>query len=250
MSEGSGVANTGIYGTMLKKSTVDELKTDWRQRETYITRGAFMYCTMGTHEDVLNQPKVNGMFVNKNPIMTVSDCKVSTSIAQVASYLGVDGFEQPGTVIDGNIHSFGFCRADQHPSKVYETTLKPKDMHREFAFDFDPDQPPSAANPDKSKKIYPCVPKFISSSANPLKGSALAQSLMGGERAEAAKNAIMEYFGGPRWQKGSETLFINGVPALTSKSCLTCAYGGDIGFLTNGMDMPPFEFVEHNLKQE
>ncbi len=209
-----------------------------------------MYCTMGTHEDVLNQPKVNGVFVNKNPIMTVSDCKVSTSLAHEAGYLGVDGFEEPGTVIDGNIHSFGFCRADQHPSKVYETTLKPKDMHREFAFDFDPDQPPSAANPDKSKKIYPCVPKFFSSSANPLKGSALAQSLMGGEGAEAAKNAIMEYFGGPRWQNGSETLFINGVPALTSKSCLTCAYGGDIGFLTNGMDMPPFEFVEHNLKQE
>ncbi|AZK48593.1 DUF4280 domain-containing protein [Paenibacillus lentus] len=247
MSE--SLPNTGIFGTMLKKSLVDELmNTDWRQRETYITRGAFMYCTKGTHEDVLNQPKVNGFYINKNPIMTVNDCKVSTSVAHEGSYLD-NGFEEPGTVIDGNIHSFGFCRADAHPSKLYETTYNPTVMHREFSYDFDPDQPPSGANPNLENKTFPCVPKLISSSANPLKGSAMAQSLMGGEKAEAAKDAIMDYFDGLRWKNGSETLFINGVPALTSKSCLTCAYGGEIGFLSNGMDMPPFEFVEHNLKQ-
>lgn len=249
MSEATGMPNTGIYGTMLKKAAIAELlSSDWRKRETYITRGAFMYCTKGTHEEVLNQLEVNGVYVNKNPIMTVNDCKVSTSVSHDAdSYLG-DYYEEPGTVIDGNIHSFGFCKSEFHPSKVFETTFTPKEMYREFSYNFEPDQPVSGTNPDQNNKIYPCVPKLVSSSANPMKSGAALAMAAGGGAAAAAISSIADAIEA-RWENGSDTLFINGVPALTSKSCLTCAYGGKIGFLTNGMDMPPFEFVEHNLKQ-
>ncbi|MNI10178.1 hypothetical protein D3C73_632780 [compost metagenome] len=182
--------------------------------------------------------------------MTVNDCNISTSVARDGySYLG-NYYEEPGDVIDGNIHSFGFCKSEFHPSKVYETTYNLQEMDREYAYDVNPDDPKLNENPNMNIKIYPCVPKLLSASSNPLKASAFMDMMTGGQHAAAAANSITEHFSGARWQNGSETLFINGVPALTSKSCLTCAYGGQIGFLTNGMDMPPFEFVEHNLKQE
>ncbi|WP_036641108.1 PAAR-like protein, partial [Paenibacillus durus] len=45
-----------------------------------------------------------------------------------------------------------------------------------------------------------------------------------------------------QWTNGSPSVSIQGVPALTSKSCLFCQYGGQIRLLTNGMDPAPPEF--------
>lgn len=230
-------ANRGTYYTMLKKSTIQELESaEWRQRETYVTRGAIMHCTLGTHEDVLNQPEANGVYINRHPIMTVNDCKVSTSVKHPGSEWDPEGiFEVPGPVADGNIHSFGFCRSLMHPSKPYEVELIKtfekdtmeqigRKMSREFAFDFDRDM----EKVDETRLLYPCVPNLAVASGNPLKSS--------GES-------------GTQWQNGSKTVHVNGTPALTNKSCLNCIYGGKIQLLTNGMDMAPYEMIEHNLKQ-
>lgn len=236
-------ANRGTYYTMLKKSTIQEIESaEWRQRETYVTRGAIMHCTLGTHEDVLNQPEANGVYINRHPIMTVNDCKVSTSVKHPGSYLEPEGvFEVPGPVADGNIHSFGFCRSFMHPSKPYEAELIKtyggddmekigREMKREFAFDFDRD----TETVDEKRLLYPCVPNLAVASGNPLKS------------AGKTGRALSEY---AEWQNGSKTVRANGTPALTSKSCLNCIYGGKIKLLTNGMDMAPYEMIEHNLKQ-
>lgn len=209
-----------IYSTMLSQQRVQELKSAWRDSETYITSGAYMKCSYGTHEEVLNRVTNNGVYINKNPMMTVKDCKVSTS--EIPS--GEKALERLKRNIDGNMYSFGYCRSPQHPAFI-----KAKEVHPDIIGgrpDYDVDT--GVFNFDLSQYIYPCIPEFIASYSNP------------------ASTDIMSTE--PEWQNGSKTVMIDGVPALTSKSCLNCFKGGQITFLTNGMDMPPLEFVKHYVK--
>lgn len=205
---------------MLKNSLKLELENaPWKTRETLVTRGAFMCCSKGTHEEILNQPKSNGVYINTNPLMTVEDCKVSTS--EIPN--GTKSMETLGDNIDGNLYSFGYCRSEMHPAFIRRQQENDNSFVPKYNAinDYDPD----TGQEMFGQFIYPCIPEFASGSLNPLQDS-----------------------NGPRWENGSKSVFINGVPALTNKSCLQCVKGGTITFLTNGMEMPPFEFVEHYIK--
>ncbi|AZK48564.1 DUF4280 domain-containing protein [Paenibacillus lentus] len=201
--------------SMLGERLIRELKSAWRDTETYITSGAYMRCSEGTHEEVLNRVTNNGVYINKNPMMTVNDCKVSTSKID-----GDKAFEKLQKNIDGNLYSFGFCRSDKHPA--FERGKNEPPTNFGGIPDYDVDSGVEIA----TKFIYPCIPEFIASLNAPTSGGS----------------------SGPQWQNGSKTVMIDGVPALTSKSCLTCLKGGQITFLTNGMDMPPLDFVKHYVK--
>lgn len=208
-----------IYSTMLSNRRVQELKSAWRDKETYITSGAYMQCSYGTHEEVLNRVTNNGVYINKNPMMTVKDCKVSTS--EVPD--GEKALERLKRNIDGNLYSFGYCRSPQHPAfKKEKEGVPPEVLGGKPDYNVDTDVF------DFGKYIYPCIPEFIASYSNPS-----STNLMSTE---------------PEWQNGSKTVTIDGVPVLTSKSCLNCFKEGKITFLTNGMDMPPLDFVKHYVK--
>lgn len=207
--------------SFLKKQTINTLMTaPWRADETYVTRGAYMYCTMGTHEEVLNQRKENGVYINGSPMMTVNDCVVSSS----EHINGVVQFDRPGQEIDGNFYSFGYCRSLMHPLKLAE--LSGTFIDSSYIYDYDPD----TGTESFDKKIFPCVPQiapnFINTPIGPL-------PLPGAK---------------VQWQNGSPSVFIEDVAVLTSKSCLNCLCGGKIEFLTNGMDPAPYEFLERGSK--
>ncbi|TVX95098.1 DUF4280 domain-containing protein [Cohnella terricola] len=191
-----------VFFEQLTQEMINELTlTPWRTTETFVTRGAFMHCTNGTHEEVLNQPTVNGVYINENPMMTVKDCNPSTSSGRNPES------EVVGKNIDGNFHSFGYCRSEIHPrAKIVEEYKIPPDKIGGL---------PVAFNPEtyEMQFVYPCVPKIDS-----------------------------------EWEFGSSNVFINNVAVLTNKSCLRCKNNGTIRFLTNGMDIPPIQFIEHYMK--
>lgn len=200
----------------LKKSIIQEMTENVGEQDTFVTAGAYMYCTMGTHEEVLNQLESNGTYINNTALMTVADCKVSTSTPD--TWDGIP-YQKPGDVIDGNIYSFGYCRSPLHPLKIADmngTIPEPS-----FMYDYDPDT--KADFTSEQDRIYPCVPDISS---------------------PTLFNPFGINFGPTQWQNGNEKVLINGVPALTNKSCLNCKYGGKIGFLSNGMEPVPGEFSD------
>ncbi|MDR0266772.1 DUF4280 domain-containing protein [Paenibacillus sp.] len=213
------------YSTFLTKATIQKLTVEekWRSEDTYVTRGAYMYCSFGTHEDILNQTESHGVYVNGNPLMTVEDCVVASS----DHVTGDVEFDEPGKNIDGNIYSFGFCRSLAHPLKLAEISSPPLEPELiggqpvldETPYIFDPENP--------GNKIYPCVPQFD------LGLLATADSSMGTSA---------------RWAGGKKNVLIQGVPALTSNSCLFCRWTGVIRFLTNGMDPAPYELLPGGIK--
>lgn len=56
--------------TILTKDTLNKLlSSPWRSEDTYVTAGAYMYCTFGTHEEVLNKLEPNGVYINGSPML-------------------------------------------------------------------------------------------------------------------------------------------------------------------------------------
>lgn len=211
----------------LKQSTIDELMNAAWRKTTLVTRGAYMYCSMGTHEDILNQPNKNGMYINKNPIMTVKDCEVSE--AEYA-YLAGATYKEPKPEVTGNLHSFGYCRSKSHPLKDNNrgVTYKPEMQ------DYLPDT--GVELPGDENRLYPCVPSIAPQiSFSPPANSSLPFGLSNLFGLSITKG---------EWQNGHEKIKINGVPAITSKSCLNCIYGGKIQLLSNGMEPVPSELID------
>ncbi|MCA1295006.1 DUF4280 domain-containing protein [Paenibacillus sp. alder61] len=198
----------------LKQSVVDELMNAAWRKTTLVSRGAYIYCSKGTHEDILNQTEKNGVFLNGNPIMTVKDCKVSPSESEELA--GVP-YREPKPEVEGNLHSFGYCRSEFHPLKVGNVGVpyKPKMQ------DYDPDT--GVTKEGDENRLYPCVPIIMPK----IFFSPFGLDIAGGE-----------------WENGHEKIKINGVPALTSKSCLRCLYGGEIKLLSNGMEPVPGELMD------
>jgi hypothetical protein len=226
----------GIQDTMLKKSTLKGLlESPWRAEETYVTAGAYMCCTRGTHEEVLNTLEPNGVYINGSPMLTVQDCKVSTS--EPGMIMGTLPFDTMSREIDGNFYSFGYCRSEMHPLKVSEKTLGFTDPS--YLVDSD------AEEPTVGQFIYPCAPKLMPTvlGASPAASNppALQATLPG---APSALTTLLARVAGAHteWTNGSSNVSIQGTQALTSKSCLFCQYGGQIRILTNGMDPAPPEF--------
>lgn len=217
--------------SFLKQSTIQQLTVEekWRSEETYVTRGAYMYCSFGTHEDVLNLTEDHGVYVNGQPLMTVKDCVVASS----EHVTGNVPHDIPGNELDGNIYSFGFCRSLFHPQKMAEISGTPLGQpggppvaDGSYIYDIDPET--EKILPSQTK-IYPCVPKLD----------------------------MVPYWGGVSvgirvgislWSFGSPNVKINGFSALTTKSCLFCRWGGTIKFLTNGMDPAPYEILPGGVK--
>jgi hypothetical protein len=211
----------------LKQSTIDELmNASWR-KTTLVTSGAYMYCTMGTHEDVLNKPIKNGMYINKNPILTVQDCEVSEADYE---YLAGVEYKEPKPEVTGNLHSFGYCRSKLHPLKQnnigvpYEPEMQ----------DYLPDTGVELSGDEN--RLYPCVPSI----APQVSFSAPTNSTL----PFGVSNLLGLSISKGEWQDGHEKLKIDGVPALTSKSCLNCIYGGKIQLLSNGMEPVPSELLD------
>lgn len=199
----------------LKQSTISELmEATWR-KTTLVSRGAYVYCTMGTHEDILNQPEKNGVYLNKNPIMTVKDCKVSESYGE---FLAGVKYNEPKPEVEGNLHSFGYCRSNQHPLKIDNVGVS----YRPKMYDYSPDT--GTKYDGDENRLYPCVPSVMPQFSFKLP--------FGLEISEG------------EWQNGHAKLKIDGVPALTSKSCLNCIYGGQIRLLSNGMEPVPWELLD------
>ncbi|UWS64424.1 DUF4280 domain-containing protein [Bacillus paralicheniformis] len=68
----------GVTDTILSKDTLNKLLTSpWRSEDTYVTAGAYMHCSFGTHEEVLNKLEPNGVYINGKPMLTVEDCVLS-----------------------------------------------------------------------------------------------------------------------------------------------------------------------------
>ncbi|AWB43684.1 hypothetical protein DCC85_05260 [Paenibacillus sp. CAA11] len=201
------------YDNFLKKSIINELTNMSLQKKTLVTEGAYMYCTMGTHEDILNQPNKNGTYLNGKPLLTVKDCKVSTSESDIFS--GIP-FEKPSETVDGNLYSFGFCRSKFHPLKLNNLAAS----YSPYSFDYDPDTGTHLFG--KENLLMPCVPNL---------GALMFFTPIG------------YGFGEVQWQNGHEKLQIEGVPALTNHSCLSCIYGGQIKLLSNGMEPVPSELL-------
>lgn len=202
-----------------------------------------MYCTRGTHEEVLNKLEPNGVYINQSPMMTVKDCVPSSSEPNTRD--GVP-FERLNDEMDGNFYSFGFCRSSQNPLKVAHKATGIPDSS--YIYNYDPDTKILPSGDENM--IFPCVPKLMphlqptpagyamglnSSSLNPRNGVPNFAAMMGG---------LAKLSDGVEWDNGSKNVMIDGVPALTTKSCLTCKYGGTIQILTNGMEPTPPEFLE------
>ncbi|GAA0137032.1 hypothetical protein YSY43_38730 [Paenibacillus sp. YSY-4.3] len=228
-----------IYTSFLKQSTISELmNAPWRaesKKETYVTRGAYMYCTEGTHEEILNQLEPNGVYINQNKMMTVKDCVLSSSEPETRD--GVP-FERLKGKMDGNFYSFGFCRSDQNPLKVAHKATGMPDPS--YIYNYDPDTKilPSG----NENMIFPCAPKLIPHlKTGPIgfdEGVKRIPNLVD------IMSSLAKLSEGVEWDNGSSNVMIEGVPALTTKSCLTCKYGGKIQLLTNGMEPTPPEFLE------
>lgn len=205
-----------IYTSMLKKSTIHEMTTGWRTEKTYITQGAYMYCSMGTHAEVLNKIKANGVYINENPIMTVKDCKESSSTLET----GLVTYRKLGDKIDGNFYSFGYCRSQFHPVYAF---AKNGGLFTDCIDDYDNDAKAFTGG----FKVFPCTPKICPTMVNTPAG-------------------ILP--GGIEWSNGSDEVLVNGERAITNYSCLNCAYNGQIKFLSNGMDPVPYELLERGSK--
>ncbi|MWC31384.1 PAAR-like protein [Paenibacillus sp. MMS18-CY102] len=236
----------GVQDTLLQKGTRESLQqSPWRSEDTYVTAGAFMCCSMGTHEEVLNKLDPNGIYINGSPMLTVNDCAVSSSEAGVIKQNFAETtfpVNRMGQEIDGNFYSFGFCRSVVHPMKMAEGAYP--GMAADSSYIFDPDQ----SEPTFSKFIYPCAPKLLPTvspsapSGAPFKKADTSNGPFG--LPSLSFSDVLANFNLPQtqWTNGSPSVSIQGVPALTSKSCLFCQYGGKIQLLTNGMDPAPPEF--------
>ncbi|MFD3272991.1 DUF4280 domain-containing protein [Paenibacillus dendritiformis] len=226
--------------TMLSKDTLNKLLTSpWRSEDTYVTAGAYMHCSFGTHEEVLNKLEPNGVYINGKPMLTVEDCVPSTS--EPGTIYGIP-YQKMGREIDGNFYSFGFCRSELHPMKQAERIAGP---YSDPSYIIDPDP----TEPTFQQAIYPCAPQIMPtvSPSAPAKAPSAAQAT-----AQQSALSIMPMLGSLlgalagaklQWTNGSPNVSIQGVPALTSKSCLFCTCGGQIRLLTNGMDPAPPEFA-------
>lgn len=206
----------------LKKSIIQEMVANAGEQVTFVTAGAYMYCTLGTHEEVLNQLQTNGTYINNTTMMTVADCKVSTSTPD--HWQGAQ-FDVQSETIDGNLHSFGYCRSPIHPLKTVDQRgegMTP-DIHSTAIYDYDPDAEVDLTT--GQDRIYPCVPRWLP--ATPFDPSGRT-------------------FSPEQWQNGNEKVLVNGVPALTNKSCLYCKYGGEVKFLSNGMEPIPGDFINND----
>jgi hypothetical protein len=142
-----------------------------------------------------------------------------------------------GQELDGNFYSFGYCRSDMNPLKAAEKTLGFTDPS--YMVDPDPEEPTAG------QFIYPCAPKLMPTVLGPSSAggpSTEPQFKLSG--AVSALTTLLERLAGAQteWTNGSPNVSIQGVQALTSKSCLFCQYGGQIRLLTNGMDPAPPEF--------
>lgn len=213
--------------TILTKDTLNKLlSSPWRSEDTYVTAGAYMYCTFGTHEEVLNKLEPNGVYINGSPMLTVEDCATSTS--EPDTIHGIP-YTKMGEEIDGNFYSFGYCRSELHPMKLAERITGPQ-SDPSYIIDPDPTEP-TAGQP-----IYPCAPVIM-----PTISASAQNKLM----SKPSLSSFVEALAGAKqqWTNGSSNVSIQGVPALTSKSCLFCSCGGQIRLLTNGMDPAPPEFA-------
>lgn len=222
----------GVSDTILSKDTLNKLlSSPWRSEDTYVTAGAYMHCSFGTHEEVLNKLEPNGVYINGKPMLTVEDCVPSTS--EPGTIYGIP-YQKMGKEIDGNFYSFGFCRSELHPMKQAERIAGPKS---DPSYIIDPDP----TEPTFGQAIYPCAPQIMpTGSASPSAAAqqgALSILPMLGSLLGALAEAKLQ------WTNGSPNVSIQGVPALTSKSCLFCTCGGQIRLLTNGMDPAPPEFA-------
>lgn len=233
-----------IYTSFLKQSTISELmNAPWRaesKKETYVTRGAYMYCTEGTHEEILNQLEPNGVYINQNKMMTVKDCVTSSS--EPDSWGGYP-IENLKGEMNGNFYSFGFCRSLQNPMKIAHVATG--DSGPSYIYNYDPDtkvMPP----PEEQYKIFPCVPKLIPHLKTGPTGfdEGMNASVKRVPNLVEIMSSLAKLSEGVEWDNGSSNVMIDGVPALTTKSCLTCKYGGKIQILTNGMEPTPPEFLE------
>ncbi|MUG44334.1 DUF4280 domain-containing protein [Paenibacillus woosongensis] len=228
-----------IYTSFLKQSTISELmNAPWRaesKKETYVTRGAYMYCTMGTHEEVLNQLEPNGVYINENKMMTVKDCVTSKS--EEKTFRGFPIEELKGEM-DGNFYSFGFCRSPQNPMKIAHVATG--DSGPSYIYNYDPDT--KVLPYGEEHKIFPCVPKLIPHlKVGPI---GVDEGVNRFPNLVDIMSSLAKLSEGVEWDNGSSNVMIDGVPALTTKSCLTCKYGGKIQILTNGMEPTPPEFLE------
>ncbi|MFX3634516.1 MAG: DUF4280 domain-containing protein [Candidatus Pristimantibacillus sp.] len=221
--------------TVLKKDTLAKLvESPWRSEDTYVTAGAYMSCSFGTHEEVLNKQDPNGVYINGSPMLTVDDCKVSKS--EPGTIVDIP-YLKMGREIDGNFYSFGYCRSALLPMKRAE--LEKGFTDSSYILD------PGEGEPTFNQMIYPCSPKLLQNApGSPFKSASGPQN--GLPSALPSISAMLENFIGPQvqWTDGSPSVSIQGVAALTSKSCLFCQYGGKIRILTNGMDPAPPEFSE------
>jgi len=229
----------GITDTILKKDTRNKLlASPWRSEDTYVTAGAYMHCTFGTHEEVLNKLEPNGIYINGSPMLTVDDCVPSTS--EPGTIHGIP-FAKMGQEIDGNFYSFGYCRSELHPMKLAEKITGPMS---DPSYIIDPDP----TEPTMGKPIYPCSPQLMptASSLAPTQAPFTAKAALqqSSPMALPMLDSLVDALTGAKaqWTNGSANVSIQGVPALTSKSCLYCKCGGKIGLLTNGMDPAPPEF--------
>ncbi|MGG3504888.1 DUF4280 domain-containing protein [Paenibacillus lautus] len=236
-----------LYTSFLKQSTISEImNAPWRaesKRETYVARGAYMYCTMGTHEEVLNQLEPNGVYINDNKMMTVKDCVPSSS--EEKTFMGFPIEELKGEM-NGNFYSFGFCRSALNPMKIAHVATG--DSGPSYIYNYDPDT--KVLPYGEEHKIFPCVPKLMPHLQPTPMGYAMGMnnssltSISGVPNFAAMMAGLVKPSDGVEWDNGSSNVMIDGVPALTTKSCLTCKYGGKIQLLTNGMEPTPPEFLE------
>ncbi|ANY67388.1 hypothetical protein BBD42_13560 [Paenibacillus sp. BIHB 4019] len=223
----------GHRETILKKTTLKALlESPWRSEDTYVTAGAYMHCSYGSHEEVLNKPEPNGIYINGSPMLTVEDCKVSLSTPN--TIVGIP-FDRMGQEIDGNFYSFGFCRSEQHPMKLAESAGAGMPSDPSYIIDTDPEEPTF------NLPVYPCAPKLMAAPA-PAGAPFKSAPPIGLPSGLPSLSAMLEKLKGPQWTNGSPSVSIQGAAALTSKSCLFCQYGGQIRLLTNGMDPAPPEF--------
>ncbi|MWC31276.1 PAAR-like protein [Paenibacillus sp. MMS18-CY102] len=235
----------GIQDTMLQKGTRESLQqSPWRSEDTYVTAGAYMCCSMGTHEEVLNKLDPNGIYINGSPMLTVNDCAVSSSEAGVIRQEFTDityPVNTMGKEIDGNFYSFGFCRSALHPKKLAQGGSS-RWSDASYLVDSDKNEPTFSQN------IYPCAPKLLpTASASAPSGAPFKKADTSNGPFGFASLSLSDMLANlklpqTQWTNGSPSVSIQGVPALTSKSCLFCQYGGKIQLLTNGMDPAPPEF--------
>ncbi|KQO02120.1 DUF4280 domain-containing protein [Paenibacillus sp. Leaf72] len=224
--------------TVLKKATLKALlESPWRSEDTYVTAGAYMYCSKGTHEEVLSKQDPNGVYINGSPMLTVEDCVASTSVPGVIkgkpAYLMAED-------LNGNFYSFGYCRSEHHPMKEAEEGNSLQPGYHKFIYD------PDEQEPTFNRYVYPCAPQLLPTVSASAPAGAPFKPKTGSSNSVPSLLEMLENLKVPQvqWTNGSPNVSIQGVAALTSKSCLSCKYGGEIRLLTNGMDPVPPEFSQ------